>query len=438
MCVGLKLDFVFSFSVGFSPEFEARCPMSSKLTARECLQCMLQGKRLIPFDVAMTKRYHTCAKLIEPDGTKSDNVAANKLETTEEETSPKKQAAGSEAKEENSKDDGQQTEDRDNEKSALEDDSSRVNAVDRTTSDACGDVKHQGDGENDGVKDSAGNSDAIEDDNVKTEGSEENLEETNADSDSAHCKESSTDEAETVAEAHAEPSSDDKLADENQQNERSASKTEGDAKDSKKEDSATEKKQKRKDDVVDEEGDSGEPSKQEMKSTEQRRGRRRKPADAQNEDQNSAGQKSSPRSRPRDDRPAGNSTAAKSGRESPPPAAPNSIQEQVRIFDMRRLTMRQLEKTRRYQRQLGCAGGAVSGSTDKQLTRLLVEDYNEKAHRGYRVDGDEMPDLDALKTHLQGNAGDDYNYRLDCDSNVIRLQFDRAAIIRQPGWCTAA
>ena len=81
---------------------------------------------------------------------------------------------------------------------------------------------------------------------------------------------------------------------------------------------------------------------------------------------------------------------------------PTSIQQQVRIFEMRRLASRELEKTRFYQMQLGRTGGPASRSTNKQLTRLLKEDFNEKAHRGYRINSGTAKDLHSLETHLQG------------------------------------
>jgi len=73
---------------------------------------------------------------------------------------------------------------------------------------------------------------------------------------------------------------------------------------------------------------------------------------------------------------------------------------------MRLLTLRELQKTRHYKLQLGQTGGPMSGSTDKQLTRLLTEDYNEKAHSGYHIDTGRVNDLDSLKTHLQGNMSE--------------------------------
>ena len=66
---------------------------------------------------------------------------------------------------------------------------------------------------------------------------------------------------------------------------------------------------------------------------------------------------------------------------APPP--PPTVQEQVRIYDMKRLTSQELEKTRRCQQQLGRAGAPMCGATDRQLTRMIADDYNEKAHRGY-------------------------------------------------------
>ena len=139
-----------------------------------------------------------------------------------------------------------------------------------------------------------------------------------------------------------------------------------------------------------------------VKSNEQGKDRRRKPAECepapdQNKEKNS-------RSR------AGNSTT-RPGWESPPPqyaarkeAHPKSIQEQVRVFEMRRLTSRQLEKTRRYQIQLGRTGSSMTASTDRQLAHLLTEDFNERAHRGYRIDSARVYDLDSLRAHLQGKT----------------------------------
>ena len=54
--------------------------------------------------------------------------------------------------------------------------------------------------------------------------------------------------------------------------------------------------------------------------------------------------------------------------------------------------------------QLGRTGGPMRGSTNKQLTRLLMEDYNEKACRGYHIGSGQVNDLDSLKTHLQGKS----------------------------------
>lgn len=71
---------------------------------------------------------------------------------------------------------------------------------------------------------------------------------------------------------------------------------------------------------------------------------------------------------------------------------PYSVRDHVRIFEMRKLMSRELQKTRRYQQQLGRAGAPVSGgrcapvsgTTDRQLTRMIADDFNEKAHRGYK------------------------------------------------------
>lgn len=144
-------------------------------------------------------------------------------------------------------------------------------------------------------------------------------------------------------------------------------------------------------------------------SNEQRKDRRRIPTEAQPaSDQNKENnQRLSQNSASKDGRRAEN-PPTKSGSESPPSqssrkdAPPSTMKEKVRIFDMRRLTSRELEKTRRYQLQLGRTGGPLAGSTDRQLTRLLTEDFNEKAYPGYVIDSGRVNDLDSLKTHLEG------------------------------------
>lgn len=105
----------------------------------------------------------------------------------------------------------------------------------------------------------------------------------------------------------------------------------------------------------------------------------------------------------------------------------STIPEQVRIFEMRLLTSREMEKARRYRQQkrptsdtrmrgwrelenarryrlqLGHSGGTLSTSTsDKQLARLLTDNYNDRAHRGYHIDSDQVNDLETLHTQLKG------------------------------------
>jgi len=59
--------------------------------------------------------------------------------------------------------------------------------------------------------------------------------------------------------------------------------------------------------------------------------------------------------------------------------------------------------------QLDRAGAPVSGTTDKQLTRLITEDFNEKAHRGYYIDSGRVNNLDSLASHLKGVMSAAYN-----------------------------
>lgn len=139
----------------------------------------------------------------------------------------------------------------------------------------------------------------------------------------------------------------------------------------------------------------------EQRSAWRRKPRQSSPASHHHDTENN--QDSSQNLKPKDNRQIGNFAAQRSP--CPPQSAmkePNSIQEQVRIFEMRRLASRELEKTRRYQLNLGRTGGFSSKQTDRQLTHRLKEDFNEKAHRGHRIDS--ANDLDSLKVHLQGES----------------------------------
>jgi len=76
---------------------------------------------------------------------------------------------------------------------------------------------------------------------------------------------------------------------------------------------------------------------------------------------------------------------------------PYSASEHVRIVDMRKLILHELQKTRRYQQQLDRAGAPVSGTTDRQLTRVVADDFNEKAQRGYRINSGQVRSADEMR-----------------------------------------
>jgi len=351
----------------------------------------------LPYDVAVTKHHDRCAELLRPD----DDASA------EEQNTSKDQTPNGETETGNKEDDSRQSDVGDDKRSSSGKESlsnHEKNTADETDDD---EDKHQKDESGEDSGGLSGNSDVGDDDNDTADKPDNNQDK---------------DSSEKQPEENMEPGSDDRTTNEDQAQDGSTK--ERDAKDRKTADAATSKgddrttgrkPQTKKDDVGKNQPSSSSPSRipvrqkdgapsttddrsNAAKPNERRRDRQpRKPAGSeptpgQNRD------KSAQNSRPKDDQRPG-----RSGAESPrKEAQASSIPEHVRIYEMRQLASRELEKTRRYRQQLGHTGGPMSRSSNKQLTRLLTEDYNEKAHRGYHIEDDQVKDLDELTAHLQG------------------------------------
>jgi len=373
----------------------------------------------LPYDVAVMKQYDKCAKLLRPDDEDTSKTAAEQTKDRrgsseiieidvgykEDESSSKKSSS-----ENKSSSNGEVQQD--------------TNADDQTNSSGKDSAKHN-DVENedkDGiVSDDGKNKESEEESEQNDEKTTDIVQEEPENSSVVPCEEIGI----------AASGLGDELTNEDRQNKHDESRKERveSLKEEEKvtnEDGKTEtrkKKRKQKDNVV---VDSEESGKQETKQKSQRdaeraprspsKNRQTSPSRTADEtgDQSTTTktneQRKDRRRKPAAEKSPQNTRRSKVERESTPPqsprkeAPPSTIREQVRVFEMRRLVSRELEKTRRYQLQLGRAGAPVSGTTDRQLTRLIAEDFNEKAHRGYHIDDNQVNDLDSMKTYLQGKT----------------------------------
>jgi len=405
-----------------------------------CIHVYVQGRSLIPYDIAEKKHYEECAKLLRPD---EQQPTSTETETNTTETAAEDETAEKDQQQDNSE---RKTEDREDDQNKDTDNKDEENQQYSSDAGSQKDAEDKGDDDDNDAKSSDENDDDKDKDAVDVRDDTENQE---PNEETIETADYAADDSLLIVPVNvAAPSSDDKV-----ENEQRQKKQDGSTNSPKKAEEATKTdgkgatEQKRKPKEVSEK----EPEKTSKQQT-SRKSRKDKPTP-----RNTGKTKSqptspsrSPDSRPYDSAPSPSRTAAddqsttvksneqrrdrrcknknkndattspnarskgdhstsKTGSGTAPPSqsakkepTPYSMQEQVRIFEMRRLTSRELEKTRRYQQQLGRAGAPMSGATDKQLTRMIADDYNEKAHRGYHIDSSQVNDLGSLETHLKG------------------------------------